>query len=239
MDASPAVAADLTAVAGALRRHLTSARPTRRQLCPRFHKGRSCLHLDRIPHRTGPFTQVPLPGNRQPGLRGEAETQRNSPHGRCNASLQVERQMQSMLGRVTVEPGRQIYPLSAVTPLRFARERGAVMKRPCFRRSVRKASISVSGISTISLVLLENRTDPALPRPAALRFQRRPIFWRAAVRSICSMAVSCDMLVPRWPVLPGSACSVVAPLRAFFMREGLRPGSGFAALAGGLRRPAR
>jgi len=30
-----------------------------------------------------------------------------------------------------------------------------------------------------------------------------------------------------------------APLRAFFMREGLRPGSGFAALAGGLRKPMR
>ena len=26
-----------------------------------------------------------------------------------------------------------------------------------------------------------------------------------------------------------------APLRAFFMREGMQPGSGFAALAGGLR----
>jgi 2-octaprenyl-6-methoxyphenol hydroxylase len=30
-----------------------------------------------------------------------------------------------------------------------------------------------------------------------------------------------------------------APLRAFFMREGLKPGSGFAAVAGGLRKQVR
>ena len=35
--------------------------------------------------------------------------------------------MQSMLGRVTVEPGRQIYPLSATLPRRFAQNRVALV----------------------------------------------------------------------------------------------------------------
>ena len=42
-------------------------------------------------------------------------------------SVRVEQKMQSMLGRVSVEPGRQIYPLSALLPARFAKNRIALV----------------------------------------------------------------------------------------------------------------
>ena len=37
----------------------------------------------------------------------------------------------------------------------------------------------------------------------------------------------------------GGMLGTFGPLRAFFMREGLKPGSGFSALAGGLRKQVR
>src|SRR5690606_2261618 len=42
-------------------------------------------------------------------------------------SARVEERLQSFLGRVTVEPGRQVYPISAALPGRFARNRIALV----------------------------------------------------------------------------------------------------------------
>src|SRR5690606_39667455 len=71
---------------------------------------------------TGPFTQVPLPGDRsslvwvvKPETAEDLKALDDA-----SLSMRVEEQMQSMLGRVDVEPGRQIYPLGATLPARFA-----------------------------------------------------------------------------------------------------------------------
>src|SRR5690606_39694114 len=76
---------------------------------------------------TGPFTQVPLPGNRsslvwvvKPETADELAALDDG-----ELSLQAERCMQSMLGRLAVEPGRQSYPLSATLPARLAQNRFA------------------------------------------------------------------------------------------------------------------
>jgi hypothetical protein len=42
-------------------------------------------------------------------------------------SSRIEKRMQSMLGRVSVEPGRQSFPLTASTPRRFAQNRVALV----------------------------------------------------------------------------------------------------------------
>jgi 2-octaprenyl-6-methoxyphenol hydroxylase len=63
---------------------------------------------------TGPFTQVPLPGQRSSlvwVVRPEmAEELAGLPDEEL--SRRIEEKMQSLLGKVTVEPGRQIYPLA-------------------------------------------------------------------------------------------------------------------------------
>ncbi len=41
--------------------------------------------------------------------------------------LRVEEQMQSMLGRVSVEPGRQVYRSAPTLPARFAQNRVALV----------------------------------------------------------------------------------------------------------------
>ncbi|TIV35049.1 MAG: UbiH/UbiF family hydroxylase, partial [Mesorhizobium sp.] len=52
-----------------------------------------------------------------------------------------------------------------------------------------------------------------------------------------NMSLLSDMLPAQLARSAGlNALGSFAPLRAFFMREGLRPGSGFRAIAGGLRK---
>ena len=93
---------------------------------------------------TGPFTQVPLPGNRsslvwvvKPETAEELAALDDAA-----LSVRVEQKMQSMLGRVSVEPGRQVYPLSALLPVALrqrAASRWSARPRMCFRRSARRA----------------------------------------------------------------------------------------------------
>ena len=80
---------------------------------------------------TGPFTQVPLPGNRsslvwvvKPETAEELAALDDAA-----LSVRVEEKMQSMLGRVTVEPGRQIYPLSALASGALRAEPGRAGRR--------------------------------------------------------------------------------------------------------------
>jgi len=78
---------------------------------------------------TGPFTQVPLPGNRSSLVWVvEPDTARDlAASSDEELSRLVEERMQSMLGRVTVEAGRQLYPLSASRPRRLAQNRVALI----------------------------------------------------------------------------------------------------------------
>ena len=85
-------------------------------------------------------------------------------------------------------------------------------------------------------------TDPGAAKAlAAYDFKRRPdILARSSAVNLLNMSLLSDMLPAQMARVAGlGVLGGFAPLRAFFMREGLRPGSGFAALAGGLRRPAR
>src|SRR6185312_4732740 len=78
---------------------------------------------------TGPFTQVPLPGRRsslvwvvRPQTAAGLMEMRDGV-----ISEEIERRMQSMLGKVEVEPGRQVYPLSSAMPSRFGARRVALV----------------------------------------------------------------------------------------------------------------
>ncbi len=74
---------------------------------------------------TGPFTLVPLPGNRSSLVwvlkPSEAKAFETLPDGELSARL--EQKMQSMLGKISVDTLRQFYPLSGQTPEKFAARR--------------------------------------------------------------------------------------------------------------------
>src|SRR5690606_26781055 len=78
---------------------------------------------------SGPFTQVPLPGNRsslvwvaEPAVAARLAALHVGP-----LSREVEARMDSMLGKVEVEPGVQVHALSASLPVRFGRNRVALV----------------------------------------------------------------------------------------------------------------
>ena len=63
---------------------------------------------------------------------------------------------------------------------------------------------------------------------------------RSGAVNLLNMSLLSDMLPAQMARGAGlGVLGVFAPLRAFFMREGLRPGSGFGALFGGLRKEIR
>lgn len=190
---------------------------------------------------TGPFTQVPLPGNRSSlvwVVKPEAAKDLAALDD-ATLSERVEQQMQSMLGRVSVEPGRQIYPLSAASPGRFAQNRVALVGEAAHvfpPIGAQGLNLGIRDIGDLIGIAGENRGDPGAAKAlAAYDSRRRPdILARSGAVNLLNMSLLSDMLPAQMARSAGlNVLGSFAPLRAFFMREGLRPGSGFAALTGG------
>ncbi len=192
---------------------------------------------------TGPFTQVPLPGRRSSlvcVVRPET-AQELAALDDETLSRHIERRMQSMLGRVTVEPGRQIYPLSTSTPWRFAHKRVALVGEAAHvfpPIGAQGLNLGIRDIVDLLETASQNRPDPGTPK-ALLSYdlRRRPdIVARTSAVNLLNLSLLSSMLpaqIARSTTL--GLLGRFAPLRAFFMREGLQPGSGFSALAGSLR----
>src|SRR5262249_20284451 len=78
---------------------------------------------------SGPFTLVPLPGNRSSlvCVVEPAEAERLAALPGDELSETVERRAHSIRGKVTVEPGRGVFPLAVETAQRFADRRVALV----------------------------------------------------------------------------------------------------------------
>ncbi|TPL51305.1 UbiH/UbiF family hydroxylase [Mesorhizobium sp. B2-4-6] len=195
---------------------------------------------------TGPFTQVPLPGRRSSlvWVVKPETAQELAALDDASLSERVEEQMQSMLGRVSVEPGRQVYPLSAASPGRFAQNRVALVGEAAHvfpPIGAQGLNLGIRDIDDLIGIACENSGDPGARGPlAAYDTRRRPDIWaRSGAVNLLNMSLLSDMLPAQLARSAGlNALGGSAPLRAFFMREGLRPGSGFRAIAGGLRKEA-
>jgi 2-octaprenyl-6-methoxyphenol hydroxylase len=196
---------------------------------------------------TGPFTQVPLPGNRssmvwvvRPKTAEELLALNDTA-----LSARVEEQMQSMLGRVSVETGRQVYPLGATLAARFGQNRVALVGEAAHvfpPIGAQGLNLGIRDVRDLVQIISENRTDPgAYSVLAAYDRKRRPdILARAAAVNLLNVSLLSDMLPAQ--LARGAGLGVVggfAPLRALFMREGLQPGSGFATMLSGLREQVR
>jgi 2-octaprenyl-6-methoxyphenol hydroxylase len=79
--------------------------------------------------RAGPFTLVPLPGRRSSlvWVTSPAEAQRLSRLDDANLELAIERQAQSMLGRMRLDGPRGLFPLSGLSVERYAGRRIALV----------------------------------------------------------------------------------------------------------------
>lgn len=196
---------------------------------------------------TGPFTQVPLPGDRSSlvwVVRPET-AEELAALDEVALSARVEEKMQSMLGRVTVEPGRQIYPLSANLPARFAQNRVALIGEAAHvfpPIGAQGLNLGVRDVIDLVETAAANRADPgSMSALAAYDRKRRPdILARTGAVNLLNMSLLSNMLPAQMARSAGLGfLRGFAPIRAFFMREGMQPGSGLASALTGLREQIR
>jgi len=196
---------------------------------------------------TGPFTQVPLPGQRSSlvwVLAPEVAADFKALDDQA-LSQAVEERMQSMLGRVSVEPGRQVYPLSATLPARFAQNRVMLVGEAAHvfpPIGAQGLNLGIRDVQDMVKVVRAHADDPG-SRAAMMRFDtsRRPdVMARSAGVNLLNRSLLSDMLPAQLARGMGlSLLGALSPLRAFFMREGLTPGTGLPGMLSDLKQVAQ
>jgi 2-octaprenyl-6-methoxyphenol hydroxylase len=196
---------------------------------------------------TGPCTQVPLPGRHSSLVWVVKPEQADELVSLDDAtlSMRIEDRVQSILGRVTVEPGRQIYPLSGALPARFAANRIALVGEAAHvfpPIGAQGLNLGIRDVADLIATAIRHRGDPGCDKSlAAYDSVRRPdILARTGAVSLLNASLLSDMIPAQ--MARSASLSVLggfAPLRAFFMREGMRPGSGFRHMMSSLREQVR
>lgn len=196
----------------------------------------------------GPFTQVPLRGENRSSLVWVTSPQKADELAAMDdpsLSRAVETMMQSMLGKVSVEPGRQVYPLSTAMPARFADRRIALVGEaahvfpPIGAQGLNLSIRDVRDVvDTVRGAVGDPGADTVLARYDA---KRRPdVMARAGAVNALNRSLLSDLLPAQLLRCAGlGLLGASAPLRSIFMREGMRPGSGLGAAGTALREKVR
>ncbi|MCV0396914.1 MAG: UbiH/UbiF family hydroxylase [Rhizobiaceae bacterium] len=187
---------------------------------------------------SGPFTQVPLPGLRSSlvWVLDPAEAEALMVVDDAEMSRRIENRMQSMLGKVEVEPGRQLYPLSTARPSSFAARRIALVGEAAHvfpPIGAQGLNLGLRDVEDLAASLRGASVDPGAPAVMADYNRRRwpDVTSRATAVNLLNRSLLSGMLPAQLGRSLGlGLLAAVPPLRGFFMREGMRPGSGFSAL---------
>jgi 2-octaprenyl-6-methoxyphenol hydroxylase len=203
-----------------------------------------CLKHSR-PHRdsstefhtpSGPFTLVPLQGNRSSlvwvldPLRADEFAELDD----AALSLEIERAAHSILGKIEVEPGRGLFPLSAVTARQFGANRIALVGEaahvipPIGAQGLNLGLRDAATIGELAAEAQRDGFDIGSPEVLAAYDKKR----RADVgsRSFAIDILNRTLLTDFLPVqgLRGIGLYMldrIGPLRRAAMREGVAPGS--------------
>lgn len=196
-----------------------------------------------LPHRnvstefhteTGPFTQVPLPGNRSSLVwvlkPEEAEACRELP--RDALSHKVEARMQSLLGAVEVEDGVQAWPLSGMMAKQFGKGRVALVGEA--GHVFPPIGAQGLNLSLRDIIALQDILAPVsggdIAADAGDRFDRRrrvDVASRTASVDLLNRSLLSDFLPVQMMRAAGlHMLSALPPLRGLVMREGVEPGRG-------------
>jgi len=179
---------------------------------------------------SGPFTQVPLPGNRSSlvWVLPPKEAARLAALPVAELSVAVEQRMQSMLGKVSVEASAQSFPLSGMTADRFGKDRVVLIGEAAHAFppiGAQGLNLSLRDIMALKDLL----KTPAAAGDAAIgaRFDRKR---QADVRSrtlsvdLLNRSLLSDFLPVQFLRSAGlHLLSTIGPLRSVVMREGIEP----------------
>ncbi|MEK9284428.1 UbiH/UbiF family hydroxylase, partial [Bradyrhizobium sp. ISRA442] len=184
------------------------------------------------PH--GPCVFVPLPGNRSSivWVAAPAEAERLRALTDEELSVAIEKQSHSILGRMTVEPGRNLFPLAIERPKSFARDRIALVGEaahvvpPIGAQGLNLGLRDAADIAKVTGEAVAAGRDPGAPEALArYDWARRPdILSRTFMIDIANRSLLNDFL-PLQPVraMGMHLLGAIGPLRRFAMREGLTP----------------
>lgn len=210
---------DLTQTA--LTFNVSHARP-HRNVSTEFH----------TPH--GPCVFVPLPGNRSSvvWVAAPAEAERLRALSDDELSAAIEKQAHSILGRMTVEPGRNLFPLAIERPKSFGRDRIALVGEaahvvpPIGAQGLNLGLRDAADIARLTGQAIAAGDDPGAPEVLKRydRARRPDILSRTFAIDIANRSLLNDFL----PLQPVRAVGMhllgaIGPLRRFAMREGLTP----------------
>jgi len=196
---------------------------------------------------SGPFTQVPLPGNRSSlvWVQKPAEAAANAEKSPEDLGRLVEEGMQSMLGRVTIEDNVQVWPLSGMTAHRFGKGRAALIGEAAHvfpPIGAQGLNLSLRDILALSDILC-TRADQPIPGSAGDNFDRKrrvDIISRTTSVDLLNRSLLSDFLPVQMLRAAGlHVLSAIAPLRNIVMREGIEPGGSLRNLPSLLREKLR
>lgn len=194
---------------------------------------------------TGPFTQVPLPGNRSSlvWVVKPREAEQLLALSTDQLSLEVEKRMQSMLGKVTVEDEAEAWPLSSLMAERFGKGRIALIGEAAHAfPPIGAQGLNLSLRDVMELVkLLTSQTKAPIAADAGDRFNRQrraDVMTRTFGVDVLNRSLLSDFLPMQVARAAGlHLLTASGPLRNILMREGIEPGRSLKDLADALRHP--
>ncbi|MBB6224275.1 UbiH/UbiF family hydroxylase [Rhizobium leguminosarum] len=191
----------------------------------------------------GPFTQVPLPQGRSSlvWVQGPTEAASRLELPLAELGLLVEARMQSMLGKVDVEEGVQVWPLSGMMAHRFGKGRIALIGEAAHvfpPIGAQGLNLSLRDIMALTEILCD-RAELPVPADAGESFDRKrraDIMTRTASVDLLNRSLLSDFLPVQMLRAAGlHILSAIPPLRNIVMREGIEPGRGFRDIPDSLR----
>ena len=183
---------------------------------------------------SGPFTLVPLPGRRSSlvCVLDPAHAAELAAMDDAELSAEIERRAHSLLGAMSVEPGRGIFPLAIQTADAFARDRIALVGEaahvvpPIGAQGLNLGLRDGATIAELTADALRQNIDIGAPEVLARYDTQR----RADVtgRSIAVDLLNRSLLTDFLPAQGARGVSLylvdrIGPLRRALMREGVAP----------------
>jgi 2-octaprenyl-6-methoxyphenol hydroxylase len=184
--------------------------------------------------RQGPRVFVPLPGNRSSVVWVAAlqEAERLMVLGDDELSMASEAQSHSILGRIHVEPGRHMFPLSVEQPTQFAQHRIALVGEaahvipPIGAQGLNMGLRDAADIAEVVRHSLASAEDPGAPQ-VLRRYdlaRRADVSTRTWAIDIANWSLLNDLLPVQLLRATGlGLIGALGPLRRIAMREGLAP----------------
>jgi len=184
------------------------------------------------PH--GPYVLVPLPGNRSSVVLvetpDEAERLKSLPDDAL--ALELEHRAHSILGRFTVEPGRQVWPLSSMIANSHGTRRVALVGEAAHTFppiGAQGLNLSLRDIASLAEILVEAaRAKADIGGEETLgtyeKARRLDVETRTRGVDVANRALLSDFLpIQAARSLGFALANAIGPLRRQIMREGLTP----------------